>query len=125
MTFGRPSMIANWLSNAVPMPLMIDDEFLDTQRQPMARRTDGGAPRVGFFICSLDLYDIVNDFLLELYINPLGKAGKGGQSLNTVIGYDGRLEQWLNSIPEFLRWSPDSQGDGYILDRQRVVLRAR
>jgi hypothetical protein len=125
MTFGRPSMIATWLSNAVPLPLMIDDEFLNTQRQPTARRSDGETPRVGFFIFSLELYSIVNDFLLELYMNPLSKAGKIRQSLSTVMGYDGRLEQWLNSIPEFLRWSPQYPVDDYILQRQRIVLRAR
>ncbi|KAM3426555.1 hypothetical protein NHJ13734_009391 [Beauveria thailandica] len=125
MTFGRPSMIANWLSDAVPLPLMIDDEFLDTQRQATASRPDGETSRVGFFIFSLELYSIVNDFLLELYMDPLGRAVKAKTSLGTVIGYDDRLEKWLNSIPEFLRWSSQSPVDDFILQRQRIVLRAR
>lgn len=125
MTFGRPSMIANWLSDAVPLPLMIDDEFLDTQRQAAARRPDGKSSRVGFFILSLELYSIVNDFLLELYMNPLSRAVTARKSLSTVIGYDSRLEQWLRSMPEFLRWSSQGPVDNFILQRQRIVLRAR
>ncbi|PYH97628.1 hypothetical protein BO71DRAFT_481081 [Aspergillus ellipticus CBS 707.79] len=66
MTFCRPAMISKWLSAAVPLPLMIDDEFLDTQTQGATTRTDGQPCMLPFYISQLQLYGIINDILLEL-----------------------------------------------------------
>ncbi|KAM3502648.1 hypothetical protein MY10362_004717 [Beauveria mimosiformis] len=122
MTFGRPSMIANWLSDAVPLPLMIDDEFLDTQRQATASRPDGETSRVGFFIFSLELYSIVNDFLLELYMDPLNRAAKAKTSLSTVIGYlHARITLLRPIVAEFYLKQPKSDDSSIHPDANRCL----
>lgn len=125
MTFGRPSMIANWLSNAVPLPLMIDDYFLDTQTEGSATRPDGGATEVAFFVKSLELYRIINDSLLELYMRPGEGETQDKEFLVSVLQLDSRLTQWARSIPNHLCHLPGEAKADFILQRQRIVLRAR
>ncbi|KAK1252000.1 hypothetical protein MKX08_003187, partial [Trichoderma sp. CBMAI-0020] len=90
MTFGRPSMIANWLFDAVPLPVMIDDDFLDSQSEPSITRPDGGTPRIAFFIKSVELYSIVNDCLLELYMRQPEKTGQSVEQIASVLQFDDR-----------------------------------
>ncbi|KFG79883.1 putative C6 transcription factor [Metarhizium anisopliae] len=125
MTFGRPSMIANWMSVAVPLPRMIDDDYLDTQTTSSSTRPDGEATKVSFFIESTTLYEIVNDSLLEIYMNPENKSTEDDVKLLTVVHHDSRLSKWLSSIPENLLYSVSSSAEDFILQRQRIVLRAR
>ncbi|KAG6996936.1 hypothetical protein FOFC_07909 [Fusarium oxysporum] len=125
MTFGRPSMIANWLYDAVPPPSMIDDEFLDTQSKPSAVRPDGGGtPTIAFFIKSVELYSIVNDCLLELYMQQPQNAGESVGHIASVLQFDDRLVHWMRSVPEGLLY-PSPANANYILQRQRIVLRSR
>lgn len=125
MTFGRPSMIAGWLCNAVPLPMMIDDEYLDLQVEPSAKRPDGKTTAVAFFIKSLELYSIVNDSLLELYMRPGRNSTEGQDRLSSVLQFDGRLMQWADSIPEKIRYVPSKPQDDMVFLRQSIVLRAR
>lgn len=124
MTFGRPSMIANWLYDAVPLPSMIDDDFLDSQIEPSVMRPDGGTPTIAFFIKSVELYSIVNDCLLEHYMQQPEKAGQGMEQIVSVIQFDDRLVHWMRSMPEGLQY-PSSVNANYALQRQRIVLRSR
>ncbi|CEI63362.1 unnamed protein product [Fusarium venenatum] len=124
MTFGRPSMIANWLYDAVPLPSMIDDDFLDSQIEPSVMRPDGGTPTIAFFIKSVELYSIVNDCLLEHYMQQPEKAGQSMEQIISVIQFDDRLVHWMRSMPEGLRY-PSSVNANYALQRQRIVLRSR
>ncbi|KAM0420552.1 hypothetical protein ACHAPT_011721 [Fusarium lateritium] len=125
MTFGRPSMIADWLSDAVPLPLMIDDDFLDTQVKPAAVRPDGRTTEVAFFIKSLELYSIVNDSLLQLYMSPKEKSAKENDLLASVLRLDSQLTQWARSIPQQLSCAHTSTDEDFLFQRQRIVLRAR
>ncbi|KAH8678470.1 fungal-specific transcription factor domain-containing protein [Xylariales sp. PMI_506] len=124
LTFGRPSMIARWLPNPVPPPLMIDDEFLDTQKKSAPIRPDGKPALLAFFIKSDELYNIVNDVLLVLYMN----FGESHGNLVSVLQFDDRLVQWAHSLPEQLHYSPQiikENSDGLVFQRQKIVLRAR
>ncbi|EWZ80000.1 hypothetical protein FOWG_15871 [Fusarium oxysporum f. sp. lycopersici MN25] len=125
MTFGRPSMIADWLSKAVPLPSMIDDDFLDTQIKPSAVRPDGRTTEVAFFIKSLELYSIVNDALRRLYMGPMETSGKSDETLTSVLQLDSRLTKWARSIPEQLSCTFKPDDEDFIFQRQRIVLRAR
>ncbi|KAF5003709.1 hypothetical protein FDECE_9759 [Fusarium decemcellulare] len=127
MTFGRPSMVADWLSDAVPLPLMIDDDFLDTQTKAAATRPDGRTTEVAFFIKSLELYRIVNDSLLRLYMGPKEEATieNDNDTLASVLQLDSRLTQWVRSIPCQLSTAFKAADEDFIFQRQRIVLRAR
>ena len=125
MTFGRPSMIASWLSSAVPLPRMIDDDYLDTETTSSAIRPDGEATKVSFFIESSKLYEIVNSSLLELYMNPENSSIESDVDLSTVLRHDSELSKWLSLIPATLRHSISNSTEDFILKRQRIVLRAR
>ncbi|KAF2021654.1 hypothetical protein BU24DRAFT_417295 [Aaosphaeria arxii CBS 175.79] len=124
MTFGRPSMIANWLYDAVPLPVMIDDDFLDSQSDPSDVRPDGGTPTIAFFVKSVQLYSIVNDCLLELYMQLPEKAGQSVEQITSVLQFDERLLHWVRSMPEGLQY-PSSINASFALQRQRIVLRSR
>lgn len=125
MTFGRPSMIADWLSDAVPLPLMIDDDYLDSPIQSSPVRPDGRTTEVAFFIKSLELYSIVNRSLLELYMMPRDKASSYQRTLASVLECESSLTRWALSIPEQLRYSLEKNDEDFIFQRQRIVLRAR
>ncbi|KAH6983975.1 C6 transcription factor [Ilyonectria destructans] len=126
ITFGRPSMIADWLCDAVPLPLMIDDEYLDQDVEPAAIRPDGKTTAVAFFVKTLELYSIVNDSLRELYMRPADEACKDHQQLLSVLKLDNRLVQWAHSIPEQLCYiSSKPQEDSAILRQSIVYLHAR
>ncbi|CAH0037953.1 unnamed protein product [Clonostachys solani] len=125
MTFGRPSMIADWQCNMKFLPSMIDDDLLDSQVEPSAIRPDGKTTAVAFFIKTLELYKIVNDCLLELYMNSPDKSTKTSHTIVSVLQLDDRLVQWSRSVPDRLRYVPTSSSDAFIFQRQRIVLRAR
>uniref|UniRef100_A0A0B7JZM6 Xylanolytic transcriptional activator regulatory domain-containing protein n=2 Tax=Bionectria ochroleuca TaxID=29856 RepID=A0A0B7JZM6_BIOOC len=127
MTFGRPSMIANWLSDAVPLPLMIDDDYLDMVNESSAVRPDGKPTEVAFFVKSLELYRITNNSLLELYIRPLEIRVHDQQLLASVLEFDSTLTRWAWTIPDQLCYTPEEgkTSQSFILQRQRIVLRSR
>lgn len=125
MTFGRPSMIANWLQTSDGLPSMIDDEFLDTQTEPSVIRPDGGPTVMAFFRKTLELFDIINDILIQLYLNPKEARGKDLHHLKLVLDLDERLVAWVDSLPEYLKYSYCISDEAFAFRRQRVVLRAR
>ena len=127
MTFGRPSMIARWLPEnvTVPLPSMIDDEFLDSQAESAATRPDGRPTILAFFIKSLELYDIVNDILLELYQGSADTTSKETHHLVAVLQFDDRLLAWLKSLPAHLQYENHDPKEALVYERSRIVLRAR
>jgi hypothetical protein len=120
-------MIANWLSDAVPLPLMIDDDYLDMVNESSAVRPDGKSTEVAFFIKSLELYRITNNSLLELYIRPLEMQVQDQQPLASVLEFDSTLTRWAWTIPDQLCYTPEEgkTSQSFILQRQRIVLRSR
>lgn len=127
MTFGRPSMIARWLPNTVqvPMPSMIDDEFFGSQTEPSDIRPDGQPAIVAFFIKTIELYDIVNDILLDLYQGSTDAASKEMHYLTAALQFDDRLLRWARSLPEHLHYPPPNHDSSLVYERQRIVLHAR
>ncbi|KAI0971646.1 C6 transcription factor [Xylaria arbuscula] len=125
MIFGRPSMIPVWLSDTTPLPCMIDDEFLDSQQQPAAIRPDGNYTIVAFFVKSLELYEIVNGVLLNLYMSTETDRHKGDHSVASVLRFDDRLVSWSASLPQHLRYSLAGLSEDPVFRRQQIVLRAR
>jgi hypothetical protein len=118
-------MIAKWLQTPDRLPAMIDDEFLDTQRDPSAIRPDGGPAVLAFFRKSLELYDIINDSLIELYLDSKDPKGKELQNIWAVVSLDQRLVDWAHSLPAHLQYGRDIPDEALVFRRQRVVLRTR
>jgi predicted CoA-binding protein len=126
MTFGRPSTINSGPFDRVPLPKMIDDEFLDTQTQPSATRPDGGITIIAFFVKSLELFNIANDIQNEAYWQQRGVRDGEVNHLISVLKLDNRLVQWAQTLPVHLHYSKCIQEDeSLVFRRQRVVLRAR
>lgn len=127
MIFGRPSTITRGLREVLPLPSMIDDEYLDTQAEPSPVRPDGNHTVVAFFVKSLELFDIVNDIQYELYAErPRASNRDAVGLLVSVLRLDSRLVQWAKSLPCHLQYhNPKNQNQSLVPRRQRVVLRAR
>ncbi|CAH0054585.1 unnamed protein product [Clonostachys solani] len=126
MTFGRPSTITSAPFESVPLPKMIDDEFLDTQTQPSATRPDGGITIMAFFVKSLELFKIANDIQHEAYRQQRGFRNGEINHLISIFQLDNRLVQWAQTLPVHLHYSKNIEEDeGLVFRRQRVVLRAR
>ncbi|GKZ51933.1 hypothetical protein AbraIFM66951_008318 [Aspergillus brasiliensis] len=69
VTLGRPSMIPRALPNPAPLPSMIDDEFFEVQTEGSAMRPDGRPCNMSFAVKTLELYEIMNDVLVDLYMD--------------------------------------------------------
>lgn len=118
-------MIAKWLQTPHGLPSMIDDEFLDTQTEPSTVRPDRGPTVMAFFRKTLELFDIINDILIQLYLDPKDARGKDTHHLKLVLDLDGRLVAWVDSLPDYLKYSYSNPDEVFAFRRQRVVLRAR
>src|SRR5258706_16416748 len=73
MTFGRPTMTSN--NRTVKYPELIDDEYLvDTDLQSSdiedGQQPDSIRPRIGCFVYTLKLFEILDDILSTFYNSP-------------------------------------------------------
>lgn len=136
MTFGRPAMISKTLADAVPLPAMIDPEYLPEDASTPGVQPAGRPAMMAFFVNSLTLYKIINDILLELYMNddqddtkdenglPLYKPYES-LDLAAILKLDRALMAWGRNLPSYLKLSsPDSNINGMVY-RQAIVCRAR
>ncbi|KAH8814897.1 fungal-specific transcription factor domain protein [Xylogone sp. PMI_703] len=136
MTFGRPAMISKSLADTVPFPAMIDPEYLPEEASTPGVQPPGRPPMIAFFVKSLHLYEIINDILLELYMNddqnetkdpdgfPLYKPYES-LDLAAILKLDRALMSWGRNLPPHLKLScPECMSNGMVY-RQAVVCRAR
>lgn len=107
MSFGRPTTIPQTWS--VETPSMIDDEYL-------LRDGTGSQPphipsRMGMFIFSTKLCEILDEILATFYIHDRGKLlpkqgekDKGStEGLNDVLNLNSKLDDFLDSLPDYLK----------------------
>lgn len=96
MTFGRPSMIDK--SNSVPIPAVIDDEYLSDREE--ARQPPGIHSRLGLFVSSCKLFEILED-ILELFYRDTGSQRPGSgvtqvaETVAPVLDFNRRLDNFL------------------------------
>jgi hypothetical protein len=96
MTFGRPSMIDK--SHSVPIPVMIDDDYLSDHEE--ARQPPGIYPRLGMFVSSCKLFEILEE-ILELFYRDTGsqRLGNGGtkvaELVTAVLDFNRRLDSFM------------------------------
>ncbi|KAK9364782.1 fungal-specific transcription factor domain-containing protein [Lipomyces kononenkoae] len=124
MTFGRPAMISKWLSLGTPLPLAIDDEFLDSQKQESSMRPDDRPCMMSFFVAQLQFYDIINDILLELYMTN-GKERQRSPDIVAVLQLDDALMNWNRNLPDHLQMSSDFSSREDAFRRLAIINRVR
>ncbi|OGM48376.1 hypothetical protein ABOM_003368 [Aspergillus bombycis] len=122
-TLGRPGMIPKWLFNSIPLPSMIDDEFLDAQTIGSPFRPDGRPCKMAFFVKALELYQILDEILVDLYLKNAKDEGIESKLIR-ILQIDGKLQAWNKALPEHLHPRHAAEGDE-ILKRQAIVLRVR
>ncbi|RSL46449.1 hypothetical protein CEP54_013847 [Fusarium duplospermum] len=113
MTFGRPAMIST--SWHVPLPSLIDDEYLSADgegEQPQDRPS-----RMGLLIWSSKLFLILDEILLSFYaphpqksVDTMSEGDLNVQQIiSDVMVLNRRIEEFFDSIPEYLRLEPGSE----------------
>ncbi|KAH7142956.1 fungal-specific transcription factor domain-containing protein, partial [Dactylonectria estremocensis] len=104
VTFGRPTMIS--AQSKVPMPLMIDDEYL-------VEDGEGSQPshlnsQLSSFVYSNKLFDILNDILVAFYMKKNTIFQKSDthscdcDELNTILKFNRALYEFRDSLPSYL-----------------------
>jgi hypothetical protein len=99
------------LSNSwnVPVPLLVDDEYLSIQgegTQPLDVPS-----RLGLFVSSCKLFEILHEILLNFYAKDSGTRNSkhldpdayAREIIGDVLSYNRRLDMFRDSIPEYLR----------------------
>jgi hypothetical protein len=131
MTFGRPTMVHG--PNMVPIPQNVDDEYL--QRHGEGTQPDTTTSRLGLFVCSCTLLEILRDVLQFVAAwEPAADLTAGSQPAtqreNIVLGVmeiNRRLDKFQAELPEDLRINESemttSSGDEIGLQQQ--ILRCR
>lgn len=135
MTFGRPAMITKGFGGAVPLPVAVDDEFISPESIAEVSQPPDQPSVMAFFGRSLELYDIMNDILLNIYNVSADTNGENvhdfyfssmtGEGERTIFELDHCLTQWTRSLPLHLREEQSMTLGNPIFCRQSIVLRAR
>lgn len=137
MTFGRPAMISKCSAQAVPLPATIDEEFMNSNSNGGEVRQPADRPSImAFFAKSVELYEIMNDILLSLYMPSVPEDGaedmygfyfsqESKEGERTIFELDRALTKWSRSLPPHLRGSSRDASKNPIFYRQSIVIRAR
>lgn len=135
MTFGRPAMISKSLSDAVPLPAMIDDDYLPLDSTTPALQPGSIPSTIAFFVRSLNIYDIVNDILATLYNVGedegqkdqfgLFTCGPDPSTIDMVFRLDRALMDWGRTLPPHLRISSYESFANPLFKRQAIICRSR
>lgn len=95
-----------WAQSQVPMPQMIDDEYLLEDGE--GSQPPHISPQLGTFVYSNKLFDILNDILAAFYVKrkhelPQSDARSWScDELNTVLRFNKELNEFRASIPGWL-----------------------
>ncbi|KAI0319726.1 fungal-specific transcription factor domain-containing protein [Amylostereum chailletii] len=108
--FGRPCAIQEEDID-VDLPAECDDEYWTHPDPAQAFKQPAGKPsKASFFIASIKLHQIQGTILRTIYsINKskviLGFIGPDWEQ-HTVAELDSALNQWVDSVPDHIRWDP-------------------
>lgn len=133
MKFGRPPSIQISDADAVPLPLAVDDQYINDQTH--APRQPAGKPSItAFYIHTIKLAMVIDSILRHLYtgtqknLKPFEANGlntstsQRAQVLSNAVLLDGQLQSWWTESPIHLR---SDSIEGQIFQRQRNVLLIR
>ncbi|KAF6793011.1 fungal specific transcription factor [Colletotrichum musicola] len=133
ITHGRPAMISDQLASRVILPSIPDSDAQGEVGVRLHRLR-----YQGFFVKSLELYEIINQAVLAFYTTPsetkspttsthLGQRVQDRHELDlgVALQLDRSLARWEKSTPGFLTMAePETQLDE-VFRRQAVILRIR
>ncbi|PLB43207.1 hypothetical protein P170DRAFT_481154 [Aspergillus steynii IBT 23096] len=102
---------------------MIDDEFFETQTQGSPLRPDGKPCRVAFIVKAMNLYQILDETLVDLYLKS-ARSEDIESTLTRILEINGNLQAWNKSLPGHLQLQHAAEDDE-VLQRQAIVLRVR
>lgn len=101
---------------------MIDDDFFQTQTEGSERRPDGHPCTMAFLPKAIEVYRILDDILVELYLTPSPREAGMDSKVPQILEIDSRLQSWMKSLPDHLQIQTGPTGNP-IVDRQATVLR--
>ncbi|KAH0435766.1 C6 transcription factor [Colletotrichum camelliae] len=133
ITHGRPAMISDHLASTVVLPSIPDGDAQGGNTVELHRLR-----YQGFFVKSLELYEVINQAVLAFYTatprlkSPTSTSHLGQHSqerheldLGVALQLDQRLTKWEKNTPSFLAMAePETQLDE-VFRRQAVILRIR
>lgn len=121
-------MIPKWLFDTIPLPSMIDDELLETQEKGSPLRPDGRPCKLAFSVKAMELYQILDDILLDFYLRSARSEDTRNEGVEKmlirILEIDSKLQAWNKSLPEYLQTQNLSEEDD-VLKRQSIVLKVR
>lgn len=126
MTFGRPLMVRD--SHNTRIPSLIDDEYL--QGTSIGTQPTDIPSRMGLFVSSCKLFEILSDILSSFYMGKDTSSSKNDTRMQEitadVLCFNRRLDQFSASIPSYLKMSKDPPGlqsptEGYIILQKQVL----
>ena len=135
MVYGRPTMISKQSAAAVPLPLPIDEEYLETGPPQGLLDPERKPAIMDFFIQTLGLYSLMNEILSNFY-EPFAQENEDDaydlyfgysskrEGRQSVIDLDRKLNLWNRRLPLHLRSRDDTRGEG-IFWRQSNILHSR
>ncbi|KAF8208774.1 fungal-specific transcription factor domain-containing protein [Mycena galopus ATCC 62051] len=105
----------------VELPLEVDDECWDEGFiQP-----PGKPSQLSFFICSIQLYEILGDVMRKLYGSKKSKLMLGWDGPDweprIVAELDSAVNVFSDSIPSHLRWDPEDPPHGAFFDQAALL----
>ncbi|KAE8410641.1 fungal-specific transcription factor domain-containing protein [Aspergillus pseudocaelatus] len=124
MTLGRPGMISISLATAVPLPLEIDEDFVDTQSEGFSVRPDGHQCRISFYIHQLHFYGIINDILQTFYVTG-SEQHQEADNIVKALRLESSLMAWNRKLPPFLRESSPVHEKNICLQRLAIINKVR
>ncbi|KAJ7049695.1 hypothetical protein C8F01DRAFT_725599 [Mycena amicta] len=106
----------------VDYPTDVDDEYWE-HPDPSKRfqQPEGKPSQVAFFVSNVKLFAILGRAEKTIYSLQRNERGPAW-SQSTVAELDSALNQWLDSIPEHLRWDPHRENS--IFSAQSAALYA-
>ncbi|EGW35558.1 uncharacterized protein SPAPADRAFT_53773 [Spathaspora passalidarum NRRL Y-27907] len=117
MTMGRPLMVTQD-NESGELPLCVDDEYIkDDAILPMKTPS-----KIGFFIQTIKLYNILADILKQVYPNEI--QDDVVQLLLNIFNFENRLNEFRANLPEYLQYKSDER-KMMPFERQSIVLHIR
>lgn len=130
LRFGRPASMHLEDARNVPLPLPVDDHYIQPQTR-IPRQPYSHPSYLAFFIHCIELFQICGDILRTLYSDHIVASRQSNadhliadHDLAELLILDGRLRSWYQLKPAHLH--PDSQGQHQAtIKRQQVILHVR
>ncbi|KAF7341905.1 Zn(2)-C6 fungal-type domain-containing protein [Mycena sanguinolenta] len=99
----------------IELPLEVDDEYWDHPDPDQAFKQPAGKPSlIAYFICNIRLGEIQGLTLRRLYGSNKSRVLHGfigdDWEQQIIAELDSSLDEFLNSIPDHLRWDPNRAG---------------